>query len=89
MSFTAFGRCVSHVYGHKNIFNQYKNCSLDKIGERNMVSDLAISAQKYPNILPKKRDKFKRIRNTVVQNYVVNRPGVAGAVLYTASSLTD
>ena len=24
---TGFGRCCSHVYGHKKTFNQNKNCS--------------------------------------------------------------
>ena len=34
--------------GIKKTFNKNKNCSLDKTGEGNVLSDLAISAQKYP-----------------------------------------
>ena len=44
--FTAFRHCVSHVYGHKKTSNRQKNRSLDKTGEGNVVSDLAISTQK-------------------------------------------
>ena len=43
----------------KKTFNQYKNFSLDKTGEGNVVSNLAISAQKYPKIHARKRKKFK------------------------------
>ena len=40
---------VFHMFmGIKKTFNQNKNCSLDKTGEGNVLSDLAISAQKYP-----------------------------------------
>ena len=31
----------------------------DKTGEKNVVSDLAISAQKYPNIVTKEENKFQ------------------------------
>ena len=64
--FTAFWRCVSHVYGHKKkTFNQYKNCSLDKTGEGNMVSDLAISPQKYPKSGMQEKEKCQGICYTV------------------------
>ena len=34
----------------KKTSSRYKNCSLDKTGEGKVVSDLAISPQKYPKI---------------------------------------
>ena len=43
----------------------------DKTGEKNFVSDLAISAQKYPKIVTQEKKKFQEIHNTVFQNYVV------------------
>ena len=43
----------------KNTFNQYKNCSLDKTGEWNVVSDLAISPQKYPKIGTQEKENVK------------------------------
>ena len=49
----------------KKTFNQYKNCSLDKTGEGNVVSDLAISAQKYPKIVTQEKEKFQGIRDSV------------------------
>ena len=36
-----------------------------------MVSDLAISAQKYPKIVTQEKEKCQEIRNSVFQNYVV------------------
>ena len=57
--------------GIKKTFNQHKNCSLDKTGEGNVVSDLAISAQKYPKIVTQEKEKFQGIRDSVFQNYVV------------------
>ena len=36
-----------------------------------MVSDLAISAQKYPKIVTQEKEKFQGIRDSVFQNYVV------------------
>ena len=57
--------------GIKKTFNQNKNCSLNKTGEGNVVSDLAISAQKYPKIVTQEKEKFQGIRDTVFQNYVV------------------
>ena len=42
---------VFHMFmAIKKTFNWYKSCSLDKTGEGNVVSDLAISPQKYPKI---------------------------------------
>ena len=41
----------------------------DKTGKKNVVSDLAISAQKYPNIVTQEEKKFQEIHNTVFQNY--------------------
>ena len=55
----------------KKTFNRYKNCSLDKTGEGNVVSDLAISPQKYPKIGTQEKEKCQGICNTVFQNYVV------------------
>ena len=46
----------------KKTFNQHKNCSLDKTGEGNVVSDLEISAQKYPKIVTQEKEKFQGIR---------------------------
>ena len=43
----------------KKTFYQYKNCSSYKTGEWNTVSDLAISAQKYPKIVTKEKENFK------------------------------
>ena len=54
----------------KKTFNRYKNCSLDKTGEGNVVSDLAISPQKYPKIGTQEKEKCQGICNTVFQNYV-------------------
>jgi hypothetical protein len=54
----------------KKTFNRYKNCSLDKTGEGNVVSDLAISLQKYPKIGTQEKEKCQGICNTVFQNYV-------------------
>ena len=51
--------------------NRYKNCSLDKTGEGNVVSDLAISPQKYPKIDTQEKEKFQGICDTVFQNYVI------------------
>ena len=48
----------------KNTFNQYKNCTFNKTGEGNVVSDLAISPQKYPKIGKKEKRKMSRnLRN--------------------------
>ena len=55
----------------KNTFNRYKNCSLDKTGKGNVVSDFAISPQKYPKIGMQEKEKSLGICNTVFQNYVV------------------
>ena len=41
-----------------------------KPGEKNVVSDLAISAQKYPIIVTREEKKFLLIHNTIVQNYI-------------------
>ena len=54
----------------KNTFNQCKYCSLDKTGEGNVVSDLAISPQKYPKIGTQEKEKCQGICKTVFQNYV-------------------
>ena len=43
----------------------------DKTGEKNVSSDLAISAQKYPKIVTQEEKKFQSIHNTIFQNYVV------------------
>ena len=43
----------------------------DKTGEKNALSDLAISAQKYPKIVTQEEKKFQEIHNTVFQNHVV------------------
>ena len=49
---------VFHMFmGIKKTFNQNKNCSLDKTGEGNVVSDLAISPQKYPKIGTQEEEK--------------------------------
>ena len=45
----------------KKTFNQYQNCSLDKTGDGNVVSDLAISAQKYPKIFTQDKGKNQGI----------------------------
>ena len=42
----------------------------DKTGEKNVLSDLAISAQKYPKIVTQEEKKFQSIHNTIFQNYV-------------------
>jgi len=55
----------------KNTFSRYQNCSLDKTGEENVVSDLAISPQKYPKIGTQEKEKCQGICSTVFQNYVV------------------
>ena len=47
------------VQHKKKTFNQYKNCSLDKTGEGNVVSDLAISAQKYPKIVTQEKQNSR------------------------------
>jgi len=52
---------VFHMFmGIKKTFNQNKNCSLDKTGEGNVVSDLAISPQKYPKIGTQEEQKMSR-----------------------------
>jgi len=52
---------VFHMFmGIKKTFNQNKNCSLDKTGEGNEVSDLAISPQKYPKIGTQEEQKMSR-----------------------------
>ena len=43
----------------------------DNNGEKNVSSDLAISAQKYPKIVTQEEKKFQSIHNTIFQNYVV------------------
>ena len=55
----------------KKTFNRYQNCSLVKTGEGNVVSDLAISPQKYPKIGTQEKEKCQGICDTVFQNYVV------------------
>ena len=42
-----------------------------KTGEKNVASDLVISAQKYPKSVTQNDKKFQEIHNTVCQNYVV------------------
>ena len=42
----------------------------DKTGERNVLSDLATLAQKYPKIVTQEEKKFQSINNTIFQNYV-------------------
>ena len=49
----------------KKAFNRYKKCSLDKTREGNVVSDLAISPQKYPKICTQEKEKCQGICNTV------------------------
>ena len=62
----AFWPGVSHVSGHQKTFNQYKYRSWDNTGEPNVVSDLTISAQKYPKIVKQPIIFFLQgIRNTV------------------------
>ena len=48
-------------------FHQNKKFSWDKTGEGNMVLDYAISAQKYPKIVTREKDKFQGIRDTVLK----------------------
>ena len=68
---TMFFDVVFHMFMCVNeTFNQNKNCSLDKTGEGNVVSDLAISAQKYPKIVTQEKEKCQGIRDSVFQNYV-------------------
>ena len=55
----------------KKTFNRYKNCSLDKTEEGNVVSDLVPSLQKYPKIGTQEKEKCYGICDTVIQNYVV------------------
>ena len=55
----------------KKTFNRYQNCSLDKTGEGNVMSDLAISPQKYPKIGTQEKEKCQGICDTVFQNYVL------------------
>ena len=40
----------------------------DKTEEKNVVSYLAIYAQKYPNIVTQEENKFQSIHNTIFQN---------------------
>ena len=54
---------------HSNIPS--KKILPDKTGEKNVLSDLAISAQKYPKIVTQEEKKFQSIHNTIFQNYVV------------------
>ena len=42
----------------------------DKTGEKIVVSDLPISAQKYPKFVTQKEKKFQEIHNTIFQNYI-------------------
>ena len=68
---TACWCCVSYVNGHKKRPpTDKKKCSLDKIGEGNLVLDLAISPQKYPKIGKQKIEKCQGMCYTVFQNYV-------------------
>ena len=41
-------------------FHQNRKCSLDKTVEENVVLDYAISTQKYPKIVTREKDKFKK-----------------------------
>ena len=41
----------------KQTCHQKKKCSWDKTGEVNVVLDYAISAQKYPKIVPQEKKK--------------------------------
>ena len=66
--FTVFWRCVSHVKVIKKTSNLYKNCSLHKTGERNVVSDLEILTQKYPKIGTQEEKKRQGICDTLFQN---------------------
>ena len=43
----------------KKTFKLYKNCSLYKTGEGNVVTDLSISPQKYPKIGTQETKKFE------------------------------
>ena len=54
----------------RNTFNRYKNCNLDKTAEGNVVSELAISPQKYPKICTQGKEKCQGICKPVFQNYV-------------------
>ena len=47
-----------------------KIISLDKAGEKNFLSDLAISAKKYSKIVTQEEKKFQSIHNTIFQNYI-------------------
>ena len=44
-------RCINQTFHH------YKKCSWEKTGERNMMLDYAISAQKYPKIVSQEKKK--------------------------------
>ena len=41
----------------------------DKSGEKNVLSDWAILAQKYPKIVTQEEKKFQSINNTIFQTY--------------------
>ena len=43
----------------------------DKTGKKNVLSDLAILAQKYPKIVTQEEKKFQSIHNNSFQNYSV------------------
>ena len=71
MDFTLFWQCfVLHVKCKTQKHNQTKILP-HKTGEKNVVPDLAISAQKYPKSVTQDDKKFQEIHNTVCQNYVV------------------
>jgi hypothetical protein len=61
---------VLHVYCKTQTYHQTKIFP-DKTGEKNVVSDLAISPQKYPKIVTQEEKKIQEIHTTVFQNYVV------------------
>jgi hypothetical protein len=46
---------------HSNIPSKQKNIIPDNNGEKNVSSDLAISAQKYPKIVTQEDKKFQSI----------------------------
>ena len=62
--FYMFSATLKHTIKTKKILP-------DKTGEKNVLSDLAISAQKYPKIVTQEEKKFQSIHNTIFLNYVV------------------
>ena len=58
-----FSAILKHTIQTKIVF-------LDKTGKKNFLSDLAISAKKYPKMVTQEEKKFQSVHNTFFQNYI-------------------